>query len=361
MKPQLIKDWYHRHFSDPQIMTLALLLVFGFVFILLSSDILAPLYVAIILAYLLEGLVRKIQKLAIPRLAAVITVFVIFMLFLIITLFLLIPNLSRQTTLFLQELPRMITRGESMLITLPEYFPDMFSEVQVMEWLDHVKQEIMLAGQHLLTRTVSSLVSLITFTIYVILVPFLVFFMMKDKERIVTWVSGCLPRNRALASAIWTDVDRQIGNYIRGKFFEILIVWVVCYITFSLFGLNYAALLSFLVGLSVIIPYVGAVIVTIPIAIIAYFQWGIGSEWSYLMLAYLVIQALDANVLVPLLFSEVVGLHPVAIIVAVLFFGGIWGVGGVFFAIPLATLVQAVLKAWPTHEQVEQIAENIRN
>lgn len=358
---ELIKDWYRRYFSDPQIMTLALLLISGFVFILLSSEILAPLYIAIILAYLLEGLVRKIQHPGMPRLAAVIAVFTIFMLFLIITLFLLIPNLSRQTTLFLQELPRMITRGESMLIALPEYFPDMFSEAQVTEWLDRIKQEIMLAGQHLLTRTVSSLVSLITFIIYVILVPFLVFFMMKDKERIVDWVSHHLPRNRALASAIWIDVDRQIGNYIRGKFFEILIIWFVCYITFSLFGLNYATLLSFLVGLSVIIPYVGAVIVTIPIAIIAYFQWGISSEWSYLMLTYLIIQALDANVLVPLLFSEVVGLHPVAIIIAVLFFGGIWGVGGVFFAIPLATLVQAILKAWPTRQKVAQIAENARN
>ncbi|MFZ1713394.1 MAG: AI-2E family transporter, partial [Nitrosomonas sp.] len=165
---ELIKDWYYRHFSDPQIMTLALLLIFGFVFVLLSSEILAPLYVAIILAYLLDGLVRKLQQLTIPRLAAVITVFTLFMLFLIITLFLLIPNLSRQITLFLQELPRMITRGEGMLTALPGYFPDMFSETQVMEWLDRIKQEIMLAGQHLLTRTVSSLVSLITFTIYVI-------------------------------------------------------------------------------------------------------------------------------------------------------------------------------------------------
>lgn len=348
---ELIVNWYRRHFSNPQIMTLALVLILGFAFILLSSEILAPIYIAIVLAYLLEGPIQKMQRLAIPRLACVIMIFTVFMLFLIITLFLLIPNLSRQTTLFLQELPRMITKGESMLMALPEYFPDIFSEAQVMEWLDRIKQEIMLAGQHLLTRTVSSLVSLITFTVYVVLVPFLVFFMMKDKERILTWLSRHLPRNRDLVNAIWEDVDRQIGNYIRGKFFEILIVWLACYIVFSLFGLNYATLLSFLVGLSVIVPYVGAVIVTIPIMIIAYFQWGIGSQWTSLMLAYLVVQVLDANVLVPLLFSEVVGLHPVAIIIAVLFFGGIWGVGGVFFAIPLATLVQAILKAWQTQQE----------
>jgi putative permease len=69
--------------------------------------------------------------------------------------------------------------------------------------------------------------------------------------------------------------------------------------------------------------------------------------------AYLVIQALDGNVLVPLLFSEVVNLHPIAIIVAILVFGGLWGFWGVFFAIPLATLVQAVLKAWPTFDDKE--------
>ena len=69
------------------------------------------------------------------------------------------------------------------------------------------------------------------------------------------------------------------------------------------------------------------------------------------MIAYLVIQALDGNVLVPLLFSEVVDLHPIAIIVAVLVFGGIWGFWGVFFAIPLATVVQSVLKAWPRRDE----------
>ena len=66
-----------------------------------------------------------------------------------------------------------------------------------------------------------------------------------------------------------------------------------------------------------------------------------------MMIAYAIIQALDGNVLVPLLFSEALNLHPVAIIVAILVFGGLWGFWGIFFAIPLATVVQAVLKAWP--------------
>jgi len=102
-----------------------------------------------------------------------------------------------------------------------------------------------------------------------------------------------------------------------------------------------------LVGLSVVIPYIGAVLVTIPVMMIALFQFGLQEEFYYVMLVFIVIQVIDGNVLVPLLFSEVVNLHPVIIIISVLFFGGVWGVWGVFFAIPLATLVKAVFTAWP--------------
>ena len=106
-------------------------------------------------------------------------------------------------------------------------------------------------------------------------------------------------------------------------------------------------LLGLLVGLSVIVPYIGAVVVTVPVLLVGWFQWGWSSEFAWMATVYFIIQALDGNILVPLLFSEVVNLHPVAIIVAVLVFGGLWGFWGIFFAIPLATLVQAILFAWP--------------
>ena len=84
------------------------------------------------------------------------------------------------------------------------------------------------------------------------------------------------------------------------------------------------------------------------IAAVAFFQWGLTAEFYWVVAVYTVIQILDGNVLVPLLFSEAVNLHPVAIIIAVLFFGGIWGFWGVFFAIPLATFIKAVIYAWPS-------------
>jgi putative permease len=190
--------------------------------------------------------------------------------------------------------------------------------------------------------------------IYLVLMPIMVFFFLKDKHRITSWFRSYLPEERQLATKVWHEMDLQLGNYVRGKFIEILIVWAMSYLTFAILGLQFAMLLGALVGLSVIVPFVGATIVTFPVALVAYFQWGWTSEFAYLLGAYLVIQAIDGNVLVPLLFSEVNNLHPIAIIVAVLFFGGIWGLWGVFFAIPLATLVKAVLNAWPQYRRADE-------
>ena len=125
-------------------------------------------------------------------------------------------------------------------------------------------------------------------------------------------------------------------------------------VTFAIMDLRYTVLLGVLVGFSVLIPYIGAAFVTIPVAIVALFQWGVSPEFWYLMVAYGIIQALDGNLLVPILFSEAVSLHPLYIIIAVLFFGGIWGFWGVFFAIPLATLVKALANAWSPPANVEE-------
>ena len=101
-------------------------------------------------------------------------------------------------------------------------------------------------------------------------------------------------------------------------------------------------------------PYIGAAVVTIPVIFVGLAQWGVSPEFWYAMIAYGIVQALDGNLLVPLLFSEAVDLNPVYIIIAVLFFGGLWGFWGVFFAIPLAALVKAVLAAWSTPEQTAE-------
>ena len=346
----ILKDWWERHFSDPQVVILALLLAGIFAVILWFGDILAPALAAVVIAYLLNSLVDRLRAWGMPRLAAV---YLVFLVFLALTVFLflgLIPLLSGQVAQFIQELPRMIARIQQVLLQLPERYPGFITEEQINEIITVLRTELAQSGQALLSFSLKSIASAITLLVYLVLVPLMVFFFLKDKDRILCWLRGFLPRNTDLVTRVWREVDQQLGNYVRGKVIEIGIVGVVSFVTFALMGLNYAMLLGALVGLSVVVPYIGAVVVTIPVALIAFFQWGWGPDFIYLMVAYTVIQALDGNVLVPLLFSEAVDLHPVAIILAILFFGGLWGFWGVFFAIPLAALVKAVIDAWPRLE-----------
>lgn len=347
---QVITDWFRRYFSDPQVVFLALFLLVGFAVVLTMGDMLAPVLASVVIAYLLEGLVLLIQRARVPRLLAVIIVFVAFMAFVSLVLFGMLPLLSRQVTDLVQQIPTMIGEGQKALMRLPERYPDIISPEQIQEMIGELRNELATFGQQVLSISLASVVGFITIVVYLILMPLLVFFFLKDRDLIIDWFKRYLPKHRRIASTVWQDVDRQISNYVRGKFWEILIIWCVSFITFSAFGLNYAMLLAVLVGLSVIIPYIGATVVTVPVLLIAWFQWGWTVDFAWLAAAYFVIQILDGNVLVPLLFSEVVNLHPVAIIVAILVFGGLWGFWGVFFAIPLATLVQAVLSAWPREE-----------
>jgi putative permease len=327
--------------------TLVLFILSGLLVVTFSGKILAPLFASIVIAYLLEGAVSMLEKTHIPRIMALSLVFIVFIALVVILMFVLVPLLSKQFTQFFIELPTMVSQGQLLLMRLPELFPSLVSSEQVSEISAFIRSEVLGFGQILISKPIASVVGLITILIYSVIVPLLVFFLLKDKIKILEWIAHFLPEERDLTNEVWFEVNQKIASYVRGKFLEVLIISVVTYIAFASLGLNYAMLLAVLVGFSVIIPYAGAAVVTLPVMFVAYAQWGISSEFLYLLIAYAVIQFIDGNILVPLLFSEIVNLHPVAIIVAVLFFGGLWGLWGVFFAIPLATLINAVINLWP--------------
>ncbi|CAI8815302.1 AI-2E family transporter [Methylocaldum szegediense] len=342
-----LSDWVKRVLPNSQAVSFAILLIVGSVLVVSLGHMLMPVFAAGIIAYLLEGIVDVGVRHKLPRLAAVIIVYVLFLAFLLFLFVALLPLLYQQTVQLIEQLPAWINRVQMLVMQLPEQYPNFITEEQIYELTATVRRELLAWGQAMLTYSYASLVSVITLIVYLILVPLLVFFFLKDKDNILAWFGQYMPRDRYLWTRVWREVDVQIGNYVRGKFFEVTVLLAASYATFSFMGLNYALLLSVLIGLSVIIPYVGATLVTFPVMIVAFFQWGLTDDFWYLLLAYGIIQTLDGVVLVPLLFSEVVNLHPIAIIVAILFFGGFWGFWGVFFAIPLATLVKAVLAAWP--------------
>tara|TARA_R110000823_G_scaffold295738_5_gene415630 strand:+ start:5877 stop:6953 length:1077 start_codon:yes stop_codon:yes gene_type:complete len=343
----IFEKWYRRYFFEEESILLLVLLAIAVVLLMTIGHILAPVLAALVLAYLAQGLASRLRGLGLPEWLSVAISYLVFVgIFFGVSLGLL-PLVWRQLISLAGETPGMLDQARQFLGVLPERYPNVLTKQQLGEIITAAQSQFAGLGQALLSRTLASIPGLLTVLVYMVLIPMLVFFFLKDRAAIVGWLGGFLPTHRPLLRKIWQEMDEQIANYARGKALEVLIVGSVAYSAFVWLGLNYAALLALLVGLSVIIPYIGAALVTLPVVAVAFFQWGVGSEFYWLVGVYFLIQILDGNVLVPLLFSEAVNLHPVAIILAVLFFGGIWGFWGVFFAIPLATLIKAVLNAWP--------------
>jgi len=352
---KVIKGWLHSYLSDQEAIVLLFILLAGFVVILTMGAMLAPASAALVFAFLLQGVVSWLERARVPHLLAVTLVFTGFLALLLLVILVVIPLVWEQVTHLLNAAPGMVREGQALLVSLPDLYPGFVSEQQVMLLVATINKHLADFGQWAFSFSLSKIPGIVALLVYLILVPILVFFFLKDKDLLLHWVAGILPRRRRLIDQVANEMNEQIANYIRGKAIEIVIVGGVSYVLFAIMGLNYSALLAVMVGFSVVVPYIGATVVTIPVALIGFFQWGLDDQLGILLVAYGIIQALDGNVLVPLLFSEAVNLHPVAIILAVLVFGGLWGFWGIFFAIPLATLFKAVMSAWPAVAETESV------
>jgi len=386
-----------------------LLVVFLTIFFL--GGFLAPVLASAVIAYLLDGIIMRFQKHGVPRLVAVCGVFVLFLLSIFLLFFVVFPSLVTELDKFVRnDVPGIVTNVSNNMKgayqkyeyfrnkRLPDFFtkqlqpsklatPSLTNSVTSIDQrsLDAneiegplsltdeapfdgvslssgeqgadpssyeritsaVETELTEIGRRALTFSISSLKNIVVYMLYLVLVPVLVFFILKDKQAILNWFAKFLPSERSLTRQVWEEVNIQTSNYVRGKFWEVIIVWGVTYVTLKVFEIKAALLVSLFVGLSVLVPYVGATLMYIPIVILGYYQFGMSSTFVYLFIAYSIIQVLDGNVLAPVLLSEATSLHPIAIIAAILLFGGLWGFWGVFFAIPLATLVNSIIKAWP--------------
>lgn len=350
--------WYRRKFSDPDAAMLLILILLSTAVLLLWGELLMPVLVAAVIAYLLDWPVTKLVKVGVSRVLACGVVLLGFITLVVFMLVGLVPIITKQSVNLIQETPLIWQKAQDWILTLPEKYPDYVQVYQIHQMMEGINEKLVEVGETLISASFSNIANVAALLVYAVLVPLMVFFMLKDKMFFLENISRLLPKERRLITQVGHEMNSQIANYIRGKVIEILIVGGVSCVTFALMDLRYAILLGVLVGISVLIPYIGAAVVTIPVGVVAMFQWGITSEFWYLMIAYGIIQALDGNLLVPLLFSEAVSLHPLYIIIAVLVFGGLWGFWGVFFAIPLATLVKAVVTAWSSNPNIAPPAQS---
>ena len=343
-----INKLFNKLFSNEESLIFSLL-IFTFLLVLyFFGGLLTPFIISLIFAYLLIGLTKNLINYGLTEIVSLIISYVIFLLSGIGFLVWLIPLIFQQTQAFFIEVPVWLNNFRSFIENLVQSNQELVSSDQISSFFTEFIGRLSSISQGVLDASISGIQDTLVFSIYLIMIPVLVFFFLFDKERIVRGFLLLLPKKRAMLSEVWIEMDDQLSNYVWGKGVEILIVGFAAAVIFGMMGLNYTALLSIIVGVSVLIPYVGAFLATIPVVIVAFLQFGIGFDLYMIVGLYLLLQALDGYLLVPILFSDAVKLHPVVIMLAVFVFGGIFGFWGAFFSIPLATFIKAVWNSWPS-------------
>ncbi|MDB4244062.1 AI-2E family transporter [Gammaproteobacteria bacterium] len=344
-----LNSFFKKIFNNEETIIFSVLILFALIMFTFFGPVLTPFLVSIVVAYLLVGVQKKIESFNVSKKISLIVTFLIFIIASLTLLIWLVPLLYIQLQAFVLDIPNLFNEFLTFVAALPTSYPDLISSEQISIFFQAVSSELSSITQNLVKSSISGIQSTITILLYIILFPILVYFFLFDRKNIIDGLIKIIPGKREMLSNVWSEMDGQLSNYVRGKTLEIFIIGVSAAIIFTSLGLKYSALLSVLVGLSVIIPYVGAFLVTIPVIIVGLLQFGLETPFYILLGLYLLLQALDGNLLVPIIFSDAVKLHPVAIILAVFIFGSMFGFWGVFFAIPIATFIKAVWNAWPSN------------
>lgn len=313
-------------------------------FMYFLSDVMMPFLLAIVISYTIVSLAKNLEASGVNKRLSIPIVSLLFVNTIIIFLILIVPMAWEQAFGLAKESPILFDKTRQWAMDTAYSFGGEGAGNFVHTIFQSASSTFMKGVSMVLNATVSSIFSLFTVLLYVVLVPILVFFMVRDRKIILRYFSRFLsPDFSSSVSLYWSRINPQLVSYIVGKLIEVLVVGFCSLLLFSIFDLKYSVLLAVAVGFSVLVPFVGAFLVTIPVIAIALTQFGFGSHALILIALYFSVQILDGNVLVPYIFSERLKIHPLAIVFGVLVFGALAGVFGVFFAIPLLAVLKILI------------------
>lgn len=329
-------------------LTVLILTQIDFIFtpiVVIASNVLMPLIIAVLLYYLLDPLVSLLSK-KMNRIWAVAIVFIlIFFIIGLLTAFL-IPLLEDQVTNLIETMPVFIENVLSEVQTFSQNLPanDFFS--QLIEQAQSIADSLFNNFGDILSTgltNVSGLVSSVTNVFFTLAVsPIILFFLLKDEEKIVRGLLYLMPPKwRQGLIHIGTEVNIQVGAYIKGQFTIAVINGVMMYIGFLLIGLNYAGVLGVFGGFMSIIPYIGPTVTFIPALIIAMFDSF--TQVLLLIVVWLVIQFVEGNLIEPNIMGKQLQVHPVTIIITLLVMGDLFGLFGLVFGIPMYAILKVIV------------------
>ena len=296
---------------------------------------------ALFLSFALRPFVSLLERARVPRIAAI-----LMLLFVLIgAIVLLIINVTAQLNLFYSDLPRYQSRIRELLSKVMDFVNTLRERMGniLPEDVRGVREVKISESPFAATRAVfAQLGDLIEFVLYAAVVPFLTLFMLKDREKFGRVIEGMLSRTAHEGrNNVTGAISRTMTAYALGLAFVMLIMAGATTIALMLLKINYYYILGPVAGLAILLPYVGVIFSTVPAVAVAYFQYD-GEKALAVFAVYTLLQFLEGNVLTPLIVGGRVRLFPLAVMVAFLFWGALWGVPGAILAVPLTSALKVV-------------------
>ncbi|MGH8040854.1 MAG: AI-2E family transporter [Rudaea sp.] len=327
---------------------LALVAALGAVLWLLAP-VLTPFVIAAMFAYLFNPVVDRLVRLRLRRGFAVGVVFLLLTVLLILVLLWLIPYLQRQVTTLIRHLPDWIGWLQTGAVPwlnakfdLELELPDMQQIAAVLQ--QHWKEAGGLAAA-IFAQVSRSGFALLSWSVHVIVVPVAFFYLLRDGRGMLERVQELLPRSlEPVVVRLAREVDITLGGFVRGQLSVMIVLGVLYAIALWAVGLDVGSLIGIIAGLISFVPYLGGIIGVLMGVIAALVQY---HDWLHVILVLIVFGAghlLEGYVLVPRLVGEKIGLHPLAVIFAILAGGELFGFLGVLLALPLAAVVMVLLR-----------------
>ncbi|GAB6182012.1 AI-2E family transporter [Desulfotomaculum defluvii] len=325
---------------------LSLLIILILYFLYLVRGLFVPFVLAILLVYLLNPLVDRMERRGSSRVVAILTLY-LGVIIVITSLFMYgVPRMVNQLERLVESIPLYTDQVELMVENLQRSFAD--SSVPpgvqriVEERIGWVEAELLAVVR----KSIDLLMTILSNLFNIILAPVLAFYIMRDLELLKSWARSIVPKEMAAdVFYLAKQIDLVFSSFIRGHLTVVVIIGVLTSLSFMLIGLEFATMLGIIAGITELIPYFGPLIGAIPAVAMALLH----SKWMVIkvVLAVFFIQQIEGNVISPRILGQRVGLHPLAIIVALLAGGHLFGIGGMLLAVPMAAIFKIIVSfAW---------------
>ncbi len=328
--------------KNQQLMFLLVVLFVGFSSLWVVGDLSTPILTSIVLAFLFRPLHIYFTNIGIPKRISVFFTFLIVMLLAFLFLMVFVP-------LFINEIQRYITEIPNFQ-SLRDPLRNVLGQINVpIESFDSIQSILSNVGgvaSEALSFGISRLQETWNLFLGITLVPIFLFFWLWDTDSLSSGFSTLVPNKRKFLVRVWNETNDNVQSYFKGKFIEVLVVSIIGSLMFWLLGLNSPVLVGTTLGLSQLIPFFGPVFMTFPILAVSLAQFGLDPYVIVIMLSFALLQFIDGNIFLPFLMSGVVKLPAIVVLLSVFFFGAIFGIWGIFFAVPIASFIKSLMDNW---------------